>query len=76
MLFILTIHSYSFLPLLYNLSQGLAELNVSLFLSQKTWFSLRTFNEDNHMLVNVQAIKWNFIQQVCLQNFLIKQDNF
>ena len=25
--------------------------------------------------VNVHAIKLNFIQPVCLQNFLIKQDN-
>ena len=26
--------------------------------------------------VNVQAIKLNFIQRVCLQNYLIKQENF
>ena len=30
MLFILTVHSYSFLPYLYNLSHRLMELNVSL----------------------------------------------
>ena len=31
MLFILIVHSYSFLPFLYNLIHRLTELNVSLF---------------------------------------------
>ena len=31
MLFILTVHSYSFLPFSYNLSHRLTELRVSLF---------------------------------------------
>ena len=31
------------------------------------------FNENKH--INVQAIQMNFIQQVCLQNFL-KQESF
>ena len=74
MFFILTVHSYSSLPYLYNLSYRLAELNVSLVYLIKL-ISLKIFNEDKPH-VNVKAIKLNFIQQVCLQNFLIKQDNF
>ena len=31
MLFILTVHSYTFLPFLYNLIYRLTELNISLF---------------------------------------------
>ena len=37
-LFILTVHSYSFLPFLYNLSHRLTELNVSLFYLIKVIF--------------------------------------
>ena len=58
-------HSYSFLPFLYNFSHRLTELNVSLCYLIKLIY-----------VVNVQAIKLDFIQQVCLQNFLIKQGNF
>ena len=35
----------------------------------------KNFNEDNHMIMFMQVIKLNFVQ-ICLQNFLIKQDNF
>ena len=38
MLFILTVHSYAFLPYLHNLSYRLTELNVSLLLPHKTDF--------------------------------------
>ena len=51
MLSILTVKSYSFLPYVYNLSHRLTESNVSLFLSHKTDFSSKRFNEDNHMLI-------------------------
>ena len=50
MLFILTDHSYSFLPYLYNLSHTLTELNLS-FLSHKIDFSSKIFNEDNHIFM-------------------------
>ena len=36
--FILTVHSYLFLPYLHNLSHRLTELNVSLLLCHKTDF--------------------------------------
>ena len=38
MLFILTVHSYSFLSYLHNLNYRLTELNVSLLLPHKTDF--------------------------------------
>ena len=37
MLFILTVHSSSFLPSLYNISHRLSELIISLFLSHGTY---------------------------------------
>ena len=36
--FILTVHSFSFLPYLHNLSHKLTELNVALLLCHKTDF--------------------------------------
>ena len=72
MLFIFAVNSYSFLPFLLNLRHRLIELNVSLFYPifyQK--YLRKTITQ-----VNVQAVKLNYIQHVCLQNVLIKQDNF
>ena len=51
MLFILTAHSYSFLPYLYNLSHKLTELNVSIFYLMKNRFLQKNFNEDNHIML-------------------------
>ena len=47
---ILTVHSYSFLPFLYNLSHTLTELNVSLFFLINS-FPSKMFIENNHMLM-------------------------
>ena len=71
--FVLTVHSYAFLP--YYLSQRLTELNVSLFYYLITLIFFKNI-QWRQPQVNVKAIKLNFIQQVCLQNFLIEQDNF
>ena len=71
-------HSYcSFLAYLYNLSHRLTELNISLFLFlfHKTVF-LQQYLMKTQPHVNVKAIKLNFIQQVYLQSFLVKQGNF
>ena len=77
MLFILNVHYYSFLPFLYNLSHRLTEWNVSLFYLIKLIFFKNISWRQPHVNVQaIQAIKSNFMQQVCLQNFLIKQDNF
>ena len=66
--------SYSFSPYLYNISHRLTELNVSLFyFIQLILFKNIQWKQPH---INVTAIKLNFIQQVSLQNFLIKQDNF
>ena len=63
------------LPFSYNLRHRLTELNVSIFISWN-WSSSKLFNEDNHMLV-CRSLNWIlFIQQVSLQNFLTRQDNF
>ena len=61
LLFILTHLSY-----LYNLSHRLTELNVSLFYLIKLIFFKNISRR--------QATKLNFIQQLCLQNFLTKPD--
>ena len=52
MLFVLTVHSYPFLPYLYKLSHRLTELNVSLFYLIELVFV---------KIINVKAIKLNFI---------------
>ena len=74
MLFILTAHSYSFLPFLYNLSHRLTALNVYLFYLIKLIFFKNISLRQTH--VNVQAIILNFFQQDFLQNLLIKQGFF
>ena len=74
MLFILTVHSYLFLPYLCNLSHRLTELNFSLFCLIYLIFFQKYLTKQPH--VNVKAIKLSFIQQVCLQNLLIKEDDF
>ena len=64
MLVTLIVHSYSFLPFSYNHSHRLlTELNVSLFLSHKTDFLQKYLMKTTH--ANIQAIKLNFIEQVC-----------
>ena len=73
MLFILTVHSYSFLPYLYNLSHRLMELNVSLLYLIKLIFFIYLMKATT---CECKRIQLNFIRRVCLQNFLIKQDNF
>ena len=70
MLFILAVQSYLFIPFLYNLSHRLTEFNVSLF------YRIELIFFKNNVYVDVQAVKLNFIQQLYLQNILIKQDNF
>ena len=73
MLFIVTIHSDSFLPYLSNLNQRLTELNVCHFyLTKLIFFKNIPWRK---LQVNVKGIKLSFIQQVCLQFFFIKQDN-
>ena len=47
---------------------------LSLFLTHETDFLQKYLRRQPH--VDVQAIKVSFIQQVCLQNFFLKQGNF
>ena len=74
MLFILTVHSYSSLHFSCNLSYRLTELNISFF-SHKTDFIQKYLMNTTWRHVNAQATKLDFIHQICLQNFLIKQDH-
>ena len=64
MLFIFTVHSYSFLPFLYIQPHRLTESNLSLFYLIKLIYFKNIQRRQPH--VNAKAIKLNFIQQFCL----------
>ena len=65
--------SYWFLHYLCNLSHRLTELNISLFYLRKLSSFENIYCRQPH--VNVKTIKLNFIQQICLRNSSMKQDN-
>ena len=79
MLFILTAHSYSFLPYLYNLSHRLTELNVSLFYLIKLIFfknmlwRKKFLNKTRQFLITLHKMKsLNFSMSY---NLLAKSSN-